>query len=372
MPLATAAVLAANHEPFVLQEVEVDTPRRDEVLVRVVATGLCHTDLSVREGVIPAPLPGVLGHEGAGVVEAVGDDVTDIAVGDHVVMSFAFCGKCRQCRTGHPVYCASWPGLNLFGGGRPDGSPTLRSNGQSLRGHFFAQSSFATRALAPAGSIVKVPDDAPLELLGPLACGVQTGAQSVLNVLRPGPGDTLAIFGAGGVGLSALMAGVNLTGATVYVVDINPARLEVAKRLGATQVVNARETEPVATLQELTGGRGIDYVLEASGVPSVLRQAIDVVAPLGTCGIVGAPAPDAEVSFNVLAAIIKGSKVVGINQGNAIPRESIPALAELYRQGRFPFNELVSFYEFENIEQAARDAAAGLVIKPVLRMPQSA
>src|SRR5678816_657670 len=116
MPLATAAVLTANHEPFILQEIEVDSPRRDEVLVRVVATGLYHTDLSVREGVIPAPLPGVLGHEGAGVVEAVGDHVTDVAVGDHVVMSFAFCGQCRQCRTGHPVYCASWPGLNLFGG----------------------------------------------------------------------------------------------------------------------------------------------------------------------------------------------------------------------------------------------------------------
>ncbi len=372
MPTATAAVLSANHEPFVLEEVEVERPQRGEVLVRIVATGLCHTDLSAREGLIPFPLPGVLGHEGAGVVEEVGDGVTDLEPGDHVVMSFTFCGTCRTCRTGHPVYCESWPGLNLFGGSRADGSPTLHRDGEPLHGHFFGQSSLATRALASASSVVKVPRDAPLELLGPLACGVQTGAQSVLNVLRPEPGSTLAVFGAGGVGLSALLAAVHLTGATVAVVDVNPERLALASRLGAAHVIDARDQDSVEALQEFTGGRGIDRTLEATGVPAVLRQAIDVLAPLGVCGIVGAPAPDADVSMNILGAIVKGSRVVGINQGDAVPRESIPALVELHRQGRFPFDELIRVYAFEDVQHAADDAAAGTVVKPVLRMPQTA
>jgi len=220
--------------------------------------------------------------------------------------------------------------------------------------------------------VIKVPRDAPLELLGPLACGVQTGAQSVLNVLRPEPGATLAVFGAGGVGLSALIAAAYLTGATTTVVDVIPARLELATKLGAAHVVNAREHDAVEALMEISGGRGIDRTLEATGVPAVLKQAIDALAPLGVCGIVGAPAPDAEVSMNILTAIVKGSSVVGINQGDPVPREAIPALVELHRQGRFPFEELIRVYAFEDIQQAADDAAAGTVVKPVLRMPPAA
>ena len=194
----------------------------------------------------------------------------------------------------------------------------------------------------------------------------------MLNVLRPEPGATLAVFGAGGVGLSALIAAVHLTGATTTVVDVIPARLELATKLGAAHVVNAREHDAVEALMEISGGRGIDRTLEATGVPAVLKQAIDVLAPLGVCGIVGAPAPDAEVSMNILTAIVKGSSVVGINQGDPVPREAIPALVELHRQGRFPFDELIRVYAFEDIQQAADDAAAGTVVKPVLRMPPAA
>jgi aryl-alcohol dehydrogenase len=371
MPTATAAVLAAYHAPFELQEVEVDRPRHDEVLIRIAATGLCHSDLSVREGITPFPMPGIIGHEGAGVVEEVGAAVVDLAVGDHVVISFSSCGRCRPCRTGHPVYCADWASLNLFGGARPDGSRTVHGAGQDLHAHFFGQSSFSTLVLAPERSVVKVPKEAPLELLGPLACGVQTGAQSVLNVLRPEAGSTLAVFGAGGVGLSALVAAVHLTGAAVVVVDVNPARLALAKRLGAAHVVDARDIDPVVAIAELTDGRGADRSLETSGVTAVLRQAVDVLAPLGVCGIVGAPRPDEDVALNVLSAIVKGTKVVGINQGDAVPRESIPALVELHRQGRFPFDELIEVYDFADIEHAAQDAAEGRVVKPVLRMPRS-
>jgi len=338
------------------------------VLVRVVATGVCHTDISVREDVTPFPLPGVLGHEGAGLVEAVGRDVTALAVGDPVVISFASCGHCLSCRHGHPVYCDTWGPLNLLGGTRADGSATLELNGTSLHGHFFGQSSFSTLALATARNVVKVSEDAPLELLGPLACGMQTGVQAVVNILRPAVGDTLVVYGAGAVGLSAVMAGANLTGATVVAVDINPARLELAGRLGAAHTVNGAEQDPVETVQSLTGGRGADHALETTGVVSVLRQAVDSLAPLGACGIIGAPRPDAEVALNVLDFIIKGIRVIGINQGDAVPRESIPALVRLHRQGRFPFDELVRFYDLADINRALADAAAGEVVKPIVRM----
>jgi aryl-alcohol dehydrogenase len=370
MHKATAAVVEATNEPFTLQEIEVEEPRRDEVLVRVIATGVCHTDLGARSGGIPFPLPGVLGHEGAGIVEAVGEGVTQLHPGDHVVMSFTFDGECHQCRTGHPVYCDSWAQMNLSGGSRLDGSATLHRGGDPLHGHFFGQSSFSTLALAAERSVVKVPHDAPLELLGPLACGIQTGAQSVLNVLRPDPGDTLAIFGAGGVGLAALLAAARLTGASVYVADVNADRLELARRLGATEVINSHEVDPVDALHHLTGGRGADFALEASGIPTVLRQAIDCLAPLGTCGVVGAPPPTVDGSFNVLGSIVKGIRIVGINQGDAIPRESIPALVALHQEGRFPFDELVRTFPFDEIEQAVSAMKDGSVVKPVLLMPR--
>src|SRR2546423_6617665 len=188
MPTAPAAVLQDHHGDLQLAEIEVDDPRPDEVLVRIVASGVCHTDLSVREDVTPFPLPGVLGHEGAGLVEAVGRDVTDLAVGHPVVISFASCGHCASCRHGHPVYCDTWGPLNLLGGTRADGSATLALDGTALHGHFFGQSSFATLALATARSVVRVPEEAPLELLGPLACGMQTGVPAGLDIARPGAG----------------------------------------------------------------------------------------------------------------------------------------------------------------------------------------
>lgn len=369
MPAATAAVLPAYHEHFLLKEIEVDRPRAREVLVRIVATGLCHADISVWAGDTPFPLPGIIGHEGAGIVEAVGAEVTDVAVGDPVVISFAFCGRCAPCRTGHPVYCDHWSALNLFAGTRVDGSSTLRLNGSTINGNFFGQSSFSTLALASEASVVKVPHDAPLEILGPLACGVQTGAQAVLNVLRPPPGSTLAIFGAGAVGLSALIAAVHLTGASVITVDANRDRLDLATRLGSLHVVDSRDGDPVEAIRDLTGGRGVSGSLETCGRPNVIRQAVDVLGPLGICGMVGAPNAHTDVSLNILDAIVKGTRIVGINQGDAVPRMSIPALVDFHRQGRFPFDELVRIYELADIEQATQDAIDGRTIKPVLRMP---
>lgn len=370
MPCATAAVTRGIDEPFTLEDIWIDEPRPHEVLVRIIAVGMCHTDLSVRAGHTPFPLPAVLGHEGAGVIERVGHAVTGVTVGDRVVISFDSCGTCWPCEAGRPVQCTRWEPLNLLGGSRPDGSPTVTSAGaradQPLHGCFFGQSSFATLALASERNVVKVPPAAPLELLGPLGCGVQTGAGAVLNVLKPSPGSTLAVFGGGGVGLSAVLA-AQLTGATrIIVVDIAPARLTLARELGATDVIDARVDDPVRAIFDLTGGVGAEYTLETSGMTRVLRQAVDALAVDGHCGVVGAPPFGSEASFDVPQMLARNPHIVGINQGASVPRQFIPALIELHLRGRLPFERLVHTFPFMDIEQAAQATLAGDVVKPVL------
>jgi aryl-alcohol dehydrogenase len=360
-----AAVIQAKDAPFSLEEVELDEPRPNEVLVRMVATGLCHTDLSVRSGAISFPLPGVVGHEGAGVVEAVGSAVQRVQPGDHILASFTSCGSCANCQAGHPVYCFSWFPLNLLGGSRLDGSHTLEQNGMPLNAHFFGQSSFARHALMDERSLVKVNHDAPLELLAPLGCGIQTGAGAVLNVLRPEAGSSLAVFGIGGVGLAAIMA-ANLSAAgRIIAIDLVPERLALARELGATDTIDARSTDTVQALMELTTGQGVNYTIEATGNTRVLGQAIQALAPLGTCAVIGAPPAGSTVPFDVLF-LINGRRIIGINQGNSVPEIFIPTLVRLYESGRFPLDRLIRHYPFEQIEQAAADSLRGATIKPVL------
>ncbi|MGW0763318.1 alcohol dehydrogenase catalytic domain-containing protein, partial [Streptomyces sp. NPDC002814] len=236
-----AAVVESGGAPFTLSDVVLDEPGPHEALVRMVATGLCHTDLGVASGGLPFPLPGVLGHEGAGVVEAVGAAVTGVAPGDHVLLSFTSCGGCRNCRGGHPAYCATWLPLNLIGGRRADGSSTVSRGGEPLGGHFFGQSSFAERALADERSLVKVDADVPLDSIAPLGCGVQTGVGAVWNVLKPVTGSTVVVLGAGAVGLSAVMAAALTPATTIIAVDKVGERLSLAKELGATHTVDAGE-----------------------------------------------------------------------------------------------------------------------------------
>src|SRR5262245_31404181 len=200
-----AAVATAKSEPFAIEALEIDDPRDDEVLVRMVGVGICHTDLIVRDQYYPTPLPAVLGHEGAGVVERVGARVTKVQPGDHVVLSYLSCGTCPNCQRGQMFYCPQLFALN-FGGGRLDGSKALRRRDSAISSHFFGQSSFATRAIANQRNAVKVSPDAPLHLLGPLGCGIQTGAGAVMNSLNPRAGSSIAVFGAGAVGTSAIMA----------------------------------------------------------------------------------------------------------------------------------------------------------------------
>ncbi|MGW7203194.1 NAD(P)-dependent alcohol dehydrogenase [Streptomyces sp. NPDC054837] len=366
MPITTrAAVVESGGAPFTLTDVQLDEPGPHEAVVRMVATGLCHTDLGVASGGLPFPLPGVLGHEGAGVVEAVGPAVTGIEPGDHVVLSFTSCGECGNCNGGHPAYCATWLPLNLIGGRRADGSSTLSRDGEALGGHFFGQSSFAERALVDERSLVKVDPDVPLESIAPLGCGVQTGVGAVWNVLKPVTGSTIVVLGAGAVGLSAVMAAALTPATTIVAVDRVGERLSLARELGATHTVNAGEADLVEALAAITGGRGADGVVETTGNVTVLRQGVDALGARGTLVVVGAPPFGSEVALDV-NGLLGGKRIVGLTLGDAETQSFIPALVDLVKAGRLPLDRLISTYPFADIDQAVRDMGAGKAIKPVL------
>nr|WSY55112.1 NAD(P)-dependent alcohol dehydrogenase [Streptomyces sp. NBC_00886] len=363
-----AAVFDKQDGPFQLQDVELDEPGAGEVLVRITATGICHTDGLARHGDLPFPAPGVLGHEGAGVVIAMGPGVTSVREGDHVVIGWPWCGECRNCLAGEPRYCARLGEL-LVSGVRPGtgASALRRPDGGALHGHFFGQSSFATHSLARANSLVKVPHDVPLDLLGPLACGLSTGAGAVLNTLRPQTGSSLVIYGTGSVGLAAVMAARNSGATTIVAVDRHTSRLELAAELGATHTVNAADADPVAAVHDLCGGPA-DNALECTGIISVVRQAADSVGMLGTCALIGGAPAGAEFTLDHLTTLW-GKRIVGVLGGGGRSTQLIGALIELYRQGRFPMERLVSWFAFDQIEQALEASYAGDVIKPIVRMP---
>lgn len=361
-----AAVVRKKGGPFQVETLTLEEPSPDEALIRIVATGMCHTDMVARDQLYTVPLPVVLGHEGAGVVERVGKNVKKIAPGDHVVLTYMWCGHCKPCLNGDLTYCANFYALN-FGGAREDGSTATHDKQGAVQDHFFGQSSFGTYALAHERNVVKVPADAPLELLGPLGCGIQTGAGAVMNGLKVRPGSSFAAFGGGAVGLSAVMAARVAGATTIIAADVVPSRLALAKELGATHTVNSRETDPVEAVRTITGG-GADFTLESSGRPAVLRQAIDALAIRGVCGIVGAPALGTEANFDVNGVMTTGKRIIGIIEGDSVPDLFIPSLVELYQQGRFPFDKLVKFYSLDQINQAAEDSEKGVTIKPIVRL----
>jgi aryl-alcohol dehydrogenase len=366
----TAAVIEKTGAPFVLQELELDGPRADEILVRIVAVGICQTDVHVRDRVQPPGLPMVLGHEGSGVVEEVGAAVTAVKPGDRVVLSYDACGQCKFCLSGRSTYCEHAMAIN-FGGSRLDGTNALhRAGGRAggeIHGHFFGQSSFATYALATERNVVKVPDDLPLELLGPLGCGLQTGAGAVLNSLRVPADASIAILGTGAVGLAAVMAARAAGANPIIGVDLVPKRLELATELGATHTIDARKENIHKRIAEITNGVGVDFVLEITAQPQMLKLAVELLAQCGTAGLIGGGVPGAEAPIS-MSRLLLGRSVRGIIQGDSIPRIFIPRLIEMYRRGQFPFDRLVRFYDFAQINQAVADAATGETIKPILRV----
>ena len=373
-----AAVSRDSTRPPELETLEIEEPRAGEILVRIVATGICHTDINVHER-DRSPKPIVLGHEGAGIVERVGSGVTRLAPGDPVILSSNFCGECPSCRQNAHSYCYELMPRN-FGGRRPDGSTPLTQNATPINARFFGQSSFATYALADERSAVKAPADLPLEIMGPLACGVMTGAGAVINSLQVRPGQSIAIFGTGAVGLSAVMA-AKIVGATrIIAVDVVPARLALAMELGATDVIDVSAGNPpdangpaasastgnaAQAIKNLTG-HGVNFTFNTTRAPAIFAQAMESLAPRGVAGFVGAPvAPWTPDMFQILSG---GRTLRGIIGGDSSPGSFIPLLIEYYRQGRLPFDRLIRFYPFQEIAQAFADCEHGTTVKAVLRM----
>ncbi len=330
-------------------------PREDEVLVRLVASGICHTDIGMHQGGGSDPV--VLGHEGAGIVERTGRAVRSVRRGDSVVLSYQSCGRCRPCRRGQPTQCDHFWDLN-FGFMRLDGSNALEASG--VRGHFFGQSSFATHTLATERNIVKVSRTLPLEMLAPLGCGLQTGAATVMHSLAVRAGSSIAIFGTGSVGLAAVMAARIMGAEPIIAVDMRPKRLQLAKELGATHLVNTRRCEPGERIATLAGG--IDSAVETTGDPSIERAARRLLRPGGRLALLTGGSPE---------RLPGGRQVLSVIQGDAVPQQFIPRLIQLWRKGRFPFDRLVRFYDFRQINRAIADSIRGTTIKAVLRIAGS-
>jgi aryl-alcohol dehydrogenase len=364
----TAAVVASRGAALTVEQFDLDEPAPNEIAVRIAATGICRTDLHIRDGGYPVPdFPVIPGHEGAGVVTAVGSAVTDVRTGDHVLLTYPFCGQCPSCMRGSMAYCEQGFALS-FGGARLDGSSgwRRRDDGTRVNGHIFQQSSFASHTLATANSAVILDRELPFNLAPAFGCGVSTGAGSVLNVMDLRPGSRLAILGAGTVGLAALMMAVQLGVQQIIAVDTNPGRLETASELGATHTVDASDRQARDAIQRLTG-RGADYIFDTTGHPDVVASALDSLAMTGTVVVAGSAPAGTRTSLN-MSALLNGRTVRGTIQGDSEARELVPHLIELYKQGRFPVDKIVGNYRFAEIQRAIADMENGRVIKPILRM----
>jgi aryl-alcohol dehydrogenase len=361
-----AAVFDAPGEPMRFAKLSVRQLRPDEVLVRLVATGICHTDLTVQSGAVPAPPPLVLGHEGSGVVERLGSGVTDLQPGDAVGMSFMSCGNCGSCHAHHPAGCDQFMALN-FSGLRGDGTSALGEGAIVVGGHFFGQSSFARYSVANRRNVVKVGGDVPLELAGPFGCAFQTGAGAMFNTLRPRAGEACVVIGGGAVGLSAVMAAKVIGCAPIIVVEPRSARRDLALEIGATLTIDPRRQPMVAQVLAATGGGGAKAIVETTGISAVIDEAIDLLSNGGGIALIGLGEPTAMASFSVGKLLAKGATIRGVIEGDSDPQTFIPFLIDLFLKGQFPIDRLVRFYDFADINQAMADQASGVAIKPILR-----
>lgn len=360
-----AAVKYIGEDTFRHESVELDQPRADEILVKISGSGICHTDLIFASGFIPGyPFPAVLGHEGSGVVEAVGKDVKNFKLGDHVVISFRSCGHCRECKDHLAPYCESMEAYN-FTGRRPDGSIAFHNAQGDVSSNFFGQSSFASHVLTYERNLVKVEKDLPLELLGPLGCGIQTGFGAVLQSLKMREGRSLVVFGGGPVGLSAIMGGAVRKASKLILVEPKSGNRELAKEFGATDVIDPTNTNVEDAIRALLP-HGADYVVDTTGMENVQATACACLAKHGTFGFVGITMPSIKLPGTVSTLLSKGQKFIGIIEGDAEPGLFIPEMIAHYRAGRLPFDRMIKCYKLSEINQAINDQLEGRCIKPVL------
>ena len=361
----SAAMVQEVGAPFTLAEVDLQGPAPDEVVVQIAGSGLCHTDIAVKEGHMPFPLPGVMGHEGSGTVVSVGADVKSVTVGDHVAISFNSCGQCPHCAKGEPAYCHNFLEHN-FSGVRPDGSSGLASAGTKLGANFFGQSSLASHALAHERNVVKLPPDVAVELVGPLGCGVQTGAGAVFNSLDVQPGSTVVVAGAGAVGLSAVMAAVVREAASIIAVDLHESRRALATQFGATHTIDPQAGPLAEQIREIVP-TGANYAVDTTAVTPVVEQLLASLGVRGMLGLIGVPAdPQAVFSIGLFQPPLLGLTIRGIVEGDADPQTFIPYLLDLHRQGKFPFDKLITTMPLAQINEAVDALHRGDVLKVVL------
>lgn len=362
---ARAAILREDERSFSIEPIEISDLRPDEILVEIAGTGVCHTDELFRSEVYPFPRPCILGHEGAGHVLETGSAANHLQPGDPVVLSVMYCGTCRRCQQGQHYLCENIYEANF--GGRGDGTNAVSQNGTCIHAHFDGQSSFATHVVSNVKNTIKVRQDAPIHILGPLGCGFRTGLGSVINTFHPKAGESIVIYGVGSVGMSAVAAAKLMGCHPIVVVDPNPTRRAMALELGATHAIDSAEDGVIETVSGLTSG-GAAYALDTSGIPAVIRNAVESTGVGGVTGILGGSALGTELVLDVNHLLFGGRRIQGINMGDAVAATFIPQMVDLFMDGLLPIDRLVTEYPFEKINEAFADTKSGKCLKAVLRM----
>lgn len=363
---AKAAVLFEIGQKLEIREVEVQKPQAGEVLIRMAAGGVCHSDLHVMTGHLIAALPAILGHEGSGVVAEVGPGVTSVRPGDHVIPLWRLsCGECEYCTGGRPALCPAGTEIRMTGR-LQDGTTRFKLDGKEIK-HFAGVSSFSEYSVVPEKAVVKIPNDLPLERAALLGCAVITGVGAAINAARVKPGSSVAVFGAGGVGLNVIQGAAIAGAEKIIAVDLLENKLEYARRFGATHTVNASAGNPVEQVRALTGGRGVDYAFEVIGLPATMRQAYDSLAKRGMAVVVGVTPMTTEVSVPVMSLVFEERVLTGSVYGSSRPRLDILKLIDLYRAGKLKLDELLTrTYPFEQINAAYDALERGEVARSVV------
>jgi S-(hydroxymethyl)glutathione dehydrogenase/alcohol dehydrogenase len=346
---ARAALLRAFNEPLSVETVTLDDPGPGEVIVKLAATGVCHSDLHMIGGAFKWPLPIILGHEGAGVVERVGADVRGVAVGDHVVLAWIpSCGRCRFCATGRPVLCSVTPGVET-----PGGPARMHDAGGAEVRQFLKTSAFAERVLVREEGVIPIAPEVPMAAAALVGCAVLTGVGAVTRTARVEPGSTVAVIGAGGVGLNVVQGAALAGAARIVVVDLRPAALELARRFGATDTVDANDPavgDPARAVRKMTGG-GVDYAFEVVGLPTTIAQAWECLGPGGRAVVVGLTQP--KVNVTLRADFLSEKALLGCHFGSSVPRVDVPRALDLYQRGRLKIDELTTRrYHLDEINDA--------------------
>ncbi len=353
-----AAVMYEHDQPVVVEELELDEPKASEVLVRTAASGVCHSDLSVVTGAIYYNAAVALGHEGAGIIERVGDDVTEFRPGDHVILSFVtYCGSCRMCQMEKVCLCERY---DVPRGFQLDGTYRLRNSSGDGILQMARVATMSEYMVVPQQNLVKIDEHYGLEKAALVGCGVTTGVGAVLNTAKVEPGSSVAVIGTGGVGLNAIQGAVLAQAERIIAVDIAERKLNFAKNFGATDVVNASTCDPVEAVRELTAGLGVDYAFEVIGNPKTILQAYNMVRAAGTAVIVGMAHHASDVSIPAQHLVSTERRLIGSFYGSCQPKVDMPKLLNLYTEGKLKLDELITrHYRLEQINEAFADMEAG-------------